>query len=177
MGSAFVNFSSISYQTLPAAYPWTLIVSTFFSAAFTSVACSHQRSYYYFAESLAREQCQFSAYPCDTYDDFTQGTCNVCGDTPCPVMGDDAILSKARRGNYYLITNSQNPFCSKCMLSGYITLQYSNKEDANNQNGEFNQRLMIIIIHFPLILNKFRHGEKLKIFPLATGKWSFPISK
>ncbi|XP_061182228.1 inactive pancreatic lipase-related protein 1-like [Saccostrea echinata] len=88
------------------------LLSLRFTAAFTSISCSHSRSYFYFAESLVKEpNCQFTAYPCDTYNDFVKGTCNVCGDSPCPVMGNDAIKSSSRRGNYYLITNSQNPFC------------------------------------------------------------------
>lgn len=84
-----------------------------FTEAFLSVACSHERSYIYFAESLAAEPCKFTAYPCDSYEDFVKGTCNVCGDSPCPVMGNDAILSQSRRGNFYLVTNAQNPYCSK----------------------------------------------------------------
>nr|XP_022314804.1 pancreatic triacylglycerol lipase-like [Crassostrea virginica]XP_022314805.1 pancreatic triacylglycerol lipase-like [Crassostrea virginica] len=82
-----------------------------FTAAFISVACSHERAYEYFAESLAAESCQFTAYPCDSYTSFVQGTCNVCGDSPCPVMGIDADQSPSRRGNYYLMTNDQNPYC------------------------------------------------------------------
>lgn len=82
-----------------------------FNEAFLSVACSHERSYIYFAESLAAEPCKFTAYPCDSYEDFVKGTCNVCGDSPCPVMGNDAILSQSRRGNFYLVTNAQNPYC------------------------------------------------------------------
>lgn len=90
------------------------ILSLFsFTEAFLSVACSHERSYIYFAESLAAEPCKFTAYPCDSYEDFVKGTCNVCGDSPCPVMGNDAILSQSRRGNFYLVTNAQNPYCSK----------------------------------------------------------------
>ena len=98
-------FSSLSLSLIGRIY--------FFPAAFISVACSHERAYEYFAESLAAESCQFTAYPCDSYTSFVQGTCNVCGDSPCPVMGIDADQSPSRRGNYYLMTNDQNPYCSK----------------------------------------------------------------
>ncbi|KAK3089709.1 hypothetical protein FSP39_005811 [Pinctada imbricata] len=81
-------------------------------AAFMAVACSHQRSYYYFAESLTTEKCKFTSYPCASYAAYRAGNCTSCGDGPCPIMGADADQYKARRGDFYLTTNSQNPYCN-----------------------------------------------------------------
>ena len=90
--------------------------------AFNDVACSHQRSYWYFIESIL-SSCKFSAYPCNSSDDFTSGRCTSCGSGPCPVMGYDADKT-GQRGTFYLKTNGKSPFCSKLILNYQSYLFY-----------------------------------------------------
>uniref|UniRef100_UPI00358F8262 pancreatic lipase-related protein 2-like n=1 Tax=Myxine glutinosa TaxID=7769 RepID=UPI00358F8262 len=49
-------------------------------------ACNHLRSYKYYTETIQNAG-GFMAYPCDNYDDFTQGKCVTCPDGGCPRMG------------------------------------------------------------------------------------------
>lgn len=84
-----------------------------------TVACSHQRSYEYFTESIL-SSCKFTAVPCTTADDFQAGHCMGCGAGPCPSMGYDADKS-TRTGTFYLKTNGQSPFCSKSIFNYLIT--------------------------------------------------------
>ncbi|KAK7503999.1 hypothetical protein BaRGS_00004731 [Batillaria attramentaria] len=60
--------------------------------------------------------CPFTAYPCDSAEDFNAGRCLRCGNRPCPSMGYEADMYK-RSGTYYLNTTSglssgsNTPFC------------------------------------------------------------------
>ncbi|KAH3734030.1 hypothetical protein DPMN_040469 [Dreissena polymorpha] len=87
-------------------------LSTFFNvyAAEEALACSHERSYYYFTESI-NSQCPFTAWKCATLGEFDQGHCVKCTDDSCARMGYHADPSKGLRGNFYLNTESTDSFC------------------------------------------------------------------
>ncbi|XP_035827095.1 pancreatic lipase-related protein 2 [Aplysia californica] len=74
-------------------------------------ACSHGRSHQYFLESI-KSQCTFTAYKCDSYENFETGQCNSCANNACNVMGLNTDPNKAL-GSLYLDTNSTSPYCSQ----------------------------------------------------------------
>ncbi|KAL3869627.1 hypothetical protein ACJMK2_042292 [Sinanodonta woodiana] len=67
-----------------------------------AIACSHMRVLKLFIESI-NSNCQFMSYPCQT--------CTTCG-KGCAVMGYDAQQGNPK-GDYFLDTNSNQPFCSE----------------------------------------------------------------
>ncbi|XP_071444353.1 pancreatic lipase-related protein 2-like [Hetaerina americana] len=94
-------------------------------------SCSHSRSELLFLESITSspyfnekdegddDKCPFTAFLCDSYEDFLNGKCTSCGENGmgCALMGLDAdkypgkdeTLSKPRK--FFLKTNSEEPFC------------------------------------------------------------------
>ncbi|KAL1462628.1 hypothetical protein WDU94_014450 [Cyamophila willieti] len=69
-------------------------------------ACSHLRSYEYFAESLATK-IGFYARGCDSWDEYQEGRCN--GTTEDMIlMGEHVNISA--RGKYYLLTATSEPY-------------------------------------------------------------------
>ncbi|XP_033111033.1 uncharacterized protein LOC117112092 [Anneissia japonica] len=91
-------------------------------AAIDEVSCSHSRSHQYFLESMDQAaRCTFKAYPCASWDRFVEGKCSDCGLFGCPTMGYYADLSLAS-GNFYLETQSSEPFCKNCGLIDFCNL-------------------------------------------------------
>ncbi|XP_041358215.1 inactive pancreatic lipase-related protein 1-like isoform X2 [Gigantopelta aegis] len=90
------------------------VIHFHFSEIKNDVVCSHIRSHDYFTESLTQSDCQFVAYPCTSYEDFTSGKCTSCGSSPCPIMGYFSEKYK-RTGKFYLNTHKEAPFCKKNM--------------------------------------------------------------
>lgn len=93
--------------------------------------CNHRRAYKFFIDSVS-PRCHFPAFPCDTYDNFLSGKCFPCTEErytltqfPCIIssllqlcrkcgnMGYYADRSKGR-GQLYLITREEEPFCGNC---------------------------------------------------------------
>ncbi|XP_078317695.1 pancreatic lipase-related protein 2-like [Crassostrea virginica] len=76
-----------------------------------AVACSHGRAHVYFTESILTD-CPFTAFPCDSYVNFTKGECMTCGTRGCSQMGYYADQYNAR-GKMYLTTQvkEHGPFC------------------------------------------------------------------
>ena len=83
-----------------------------FAAAEGAVACSHERSYYYFIESV-KSECPFTAYPCTSADEFHKGNCLRCYDGGCSQMGYNADQFSAR-GSLFLETKNASSYCGKC---------------------------------------------------------------
>lgn len=71
-------------------------------------ACSHGRSWMYFAESLTNEV-PFMAYHCDSFQNFVQK--EGCKEEEGVPMGDSVPVSA--RGDYFLRTDDQAPFAVK----------------------------------------------------------------
>lgn len=82
-----------------------------------AMACSHDRAFSLYIESIS-SPCHFTAYPCDSADDFRAGRCLRCGNRPCPSMGYEADMYKTS-GNYYLNTTSGSLAGSSVPLCGY----------------------------------------------------------
>ncbi|XP_052058992.1 pancreatic lipase-related protein 2-like [Mytilus californianus] len=74
-----------------------------------SVACSHERSYIYYTESIL-STCPFMGYPCTSKDEFAKGHCLYC-DGGCSYMGYNADKSTSR-GSMYLSTQGAPPYCN-----------------------------------------------------------------
>lgn len=68
-------------------------------------ACSHGRSWLFFAESLHSDATPFVAHKCKTYDIF-MGQRRECGETA--LMGDATPVDT--RGRFYLNTDDKAPF-------------------------------------------------------------------
>ena len=68
-------------------------------------ACSHSRSYEYFAESLKNSSSPFYSLKCDSYDAFQS---NKCENLETFMGGIDYVPQF--NGTYYLNTNSSAPF-------------------------------------------------------------------
>ncbi|XP_054980771.1 lipase member H [Sorex araneus] len=109
--------------------------------------CDHQRSVFLYLASL-RENCNVTAYPCDSYQDYKNGKCITCGlpgSRPCPLLGyyadtwkdylreKDPPMMKA-----FFDTDEKQPFCvyhyfldispwNKNIRKGYITIKLTDK--------------------------------------------------
>ncbi|XP_045158618.1 inactive pancreatic lipase-related protein 1-like [Mercenaria mercenaria] len=89
---------------------WTAVTSLFnYYAEEEALACSHERSYYYFTESI-NSPCPFTAFVCPSADDFHKGHCVRCRNNGCSSMGYHADKFDAR-GKLYLETESHPTFC------------------------------------------------------------------
>ncbi|XP_052776849.1 pancreatic triacylglycerol lipase-like [Mya arenaria] len=89
---------------------WTAITHLFdYYAEEETLACSHERSYMYFTESI-NSQCPFTAWQCKSKAEFDKGHCVRCTDTTCAVMGMYADKSQPR-GVFYLDTEATPTFC------------------------------------------------------------------
>ncbi|XP_008064534.1 lipase member H isoform X2 [Carlito syrichta] len=92
--------------------------------------CDHQRSVYLYLSSL-RENCNITAYPCESYLDYRNGKCVSCGipqKEPCPLLGyyadhwkdslkgKDPLMTKA-----FFDTTEKKPFCMYHFFVDIIT--------------------------------------------------------
>ena len=68
------------------------------------IACSHGRAIYFFISSI--NDCNFTSYKCDSYDDFLMG---LCSSNKKNYMGLRANLDS--NSTYYLETSGSYPFC------------------------------------------------------------------
>jgi len=76
---------------------------------FDSLACSHSKVTWYYAESIS-STCKFSSIKCTSYDDFKANKCPCSAVYGCSRMGHKADLSK-EEGKFYLYTNTNAPYC------------------------------------------------------------------
>ncbi|XP_062983664.1 lipase member I [Elgaria multicarinata webbii] len=82
--------------------------------------CDHQRSVFLYMSSL-KQNCDVTAYPCDSYKDFMSGKCVSCEafhPLPCPVLGyyadkwkDYLIEKNPPVTTAYFDTSDEEPFC------------------------------------------------------------------
>ncbi|XP_063697711.1 uncharacterized protein LOC134828659 [Culicoides brevitarsis] len=93
-----------------------------------SGACSHGRSYEFFAESINPKKAPFQAYPCSDFTEFRKGRC-----LSNPVtMGDN--VPKTAKGNYYLMTRDQKNYNFLQTDPNYgVTWTYFPDGDGNMQ--------------------------------------------
>ncbi|KAM7132812.1 lipase member H isoform 3-T4 [Molossus nigricans] len=101
--------------------------------------CDHQRSVYLYLSSL-RDNCNVTAYPCNSYRDYRNGKCVSCftpQEESCPLLGysadkwkdylreKDPPMTKA-----FFDTAEKEPFCSECisLLCGYYNLEQEHKK-------------------------------------------------
>lgn len=70
-----------------------------------TAACSHSRSYMYYAESIENPSHPFYSLQCDDYNAFKYNICTSYDD----IMGSINQTSN-RTGRYYLNTNSESPY-------------------------------------------------------------------
>ncbi|XP_039284067.1 phospholipase A1 isoform X4 [Nilaparvata lugens] len=71
------------------------------------VTCSHQKSCYYFKESIMEGEKAFKAHLCDSKKDFENGNCDY---NPTAHMGEHLKLNDSVPGDYYLETKSDSPY-------------------------------------------------------------------
>lgn len=81
----------------------------FISAEEEAIACSHERSYYYFMESI-NSPCPFLAWNCADETEFHEGHCVSCMGDTCSRMGYFADQYTAR-GTFFLETASIESYC------------------------------------------------------------------
>ncbi|CAL1543544.1 unnamed protein product [Lymnaea stagnalis] len=85
------------------------LLSSSNSSLENSVACSHGRAHDIFLESIDTT-CNFTAYPCESFDKFENGECFTCGAEGCSSAGYNADLGP-RTGKFYVDTHHSPPFC------------------------------------------------------------------
>ncbi|KAG8549257.1 hypothetical protein GDO81_021828 [Engystomops pustulosus] len=74
--------------------------------AFHILACNHFRSFLYFTYSV-RHPGGLRGFPCDSYEDFLEGSCFPCPPGGCPSMGyyaDSTPFNASMRQSFYLNT-------------------------------------------------------------------------
>ncbi|KAM9034399.1 lipase member I-like [Sarcophilus harrisii] len=89
-------------------------------AGFTYIKCNHQRAVFIFISSLATE-CNITAYPCNSYQEYKNGKCTNCEDfglNLCPTTGyyadhwkNDIIKRHHPQLEAYFDTSPKEPFC------------------------------------------------------------------
>lgn len=89
--------------------------------------CSHRRSWFYWAESIAnKDKKSFPAVKCKSWDHFKDGKCEQAADIA--YMGIDCPFDAS--GNYYLQTNGERPFSKGMTGITYVP----RKRSTENQN-------------------------------------------
>ncbi|XP_054165483.1 pancreatic lipase-related protein 2-like [Oppia nitens] len=73
----------------------------------TQLSCNHYSSVFYYEASLSGTKCQFTAYKCPNWDQFTKHQCDAGGDSR---MGFYSI-TKPGRGVHYITVTKDYPFC------------------------------------------------------------------
>ncbi|XP_074603619.1 pancreatic triacylglycerol lipase-like [Brevipalpus obovatus] len=78
--------------------------------------CNHARSVWFLTESLRNKKCRMFAFRCSSDRMFRKGQCWKCGPKmdQCRVMGGYYPTGGSKLANfegYYLLTNSEPPFC------------------------------------------------------------------
>lgn len=119
---------------------WAAVTQLDTLAAEGAVACSHERSYILYTDSVSNN-CPYTAYPCTSGSEYAAGHCLSCTGTGCSEMGYNSKNFSAR-GSFYLDTASISPFCEfhyqvnitgRNNMDGVITLvlQGTNGRSAN----------------------------------------------
>ncbi|XP_044298355.1 lipase member I isoform X2 [Varanus komodoensis] len=103
--------------------------------------CDHQRSVFLYMASL-KHNCHIYAYPCDSYEDFTNGKCVSCEafhPLPCPILGyyadqwkNHLIEKKPPVTTAYFDTADKEPFCMYHYSVDIITWNKSNRNGFIN---------------------------------------------
>jgi pancreatic triacylglycerol lipase len=83
-------------------------------------ACSHTRSWQYFAESISKLEDKFLAVRCHSYKEFLTSRCD--GKLSLNNMGIDVDMKSS--GNYYLQTNPKIPFSRGLFGTQYSVATY-----------------------------------------------------
>ncbi|KAL4236540.1 hypothetical protein ACF0H5_004925 [Mactra antiquata] len=101
---------------------WAALTTLFdFYAEEETLACSHERSYMYYIESI-NSVCPFTAFKCPNADDFHAGKCLSCkGDTCRSRMGYHAD-KYSTMGSLYLETEPRATFCDYNYLINISTV-------------------------------------------------------
>ncbi|XP_040564250.1 pancreatic triacylglycerol lipase [Lepeophtheirus salmonis] len=75
--------------------------------------CNHRRAYKLFTNSIS-PKCQFTAFPCDSYEVFETGSCFTCNSQigECGQLGYYSNQYPGR-GSLYLLTREEEPFCAR----------------------------------------------------------------
>ena len=76
----------------------------------TRNACSHEKFFYLFVESI-NSNCSFVGFPCTSTELFDTGLCSDCSTGGCAVMGFHPDGQVGRSGSFYLRTNADYPIC------------------------------------------------------------------
>jgi Lipase len=78
--------------------------------------CSHRRSWWLWAESVAKKhEVSFHAVKCKSWDNFKEG--KVEEDAPMGYMGIDCPMNIS--GDYYLQTNGNSPYSKGTLGTSY----------------------------------------------------------
>lgn len=73
----------------------------------SDLSCSHSKATAYFESSLS-SKCKFYAYRCNSWNEFDNNTCEA---QAASVMGFYADTIENVRGNFYLRTTADYPYC------------------------------------------------------------------
>ncbi|XP_067849124.1 phospholipase A1 member A [Heptranchias perlo] len=96
---------------------------TSISSVYKFVICDHMRAVHLYISSI-KKHCPLVAFPCQTYEDFTNGQCVNCHNHSlqrCPRIGllERGGLSadvQPKEVKVFLMTSSNSPFCAKHFL-------------------------------------------------------------
>lgn len=98
------------------------------------VACSHSASFHFFIDSI-KNKCKYTAYPCNSKEDFEKGVCIKCGDKGCNRMG---YWASPEKNLGMLFLNTQSPLGeSFCKQNYKITLVSDNINGLVQTRGLF----------------------------------------
>lgn len=100
-----------------------------------SVACSHMAAVHFYTDSIEPKNCSYTAYPCKSLKDFTQGNCIDCSVNGCNKMGHWASKSKDQGSLYFSTQDATRlPYC----YSHYRVKAMSNRLSGMGQTkGKF----------------------------------------
>lgn len=117
----------------------TLLQSWDFDDVTSAISCSHSSAPRYFIDSIAND-CQFTAYPCKSFNAFSEGQCTKCSGNGCNRMGYFSSSSK-EQGSLFLLTKS-GVESNTCDSSVHFTLISEKKRYNKKANGLFEVQLI-----------------------------------
>jgi hypothetical protein len=104
----------------------TSIISLDYQGVEDGVACSHNAAINFFTDSI-ENKCKYTAYSCDSKEDFDKGACMQCSGKGCNRMGYWASKDKDT-GKMFL--NTQSPLSTPYCMQNYAVTLYGDEIDG-----------------------------------------------
>lgn len=107
-----------------------------------SFSCSHDAAHLFFLDSIKHTNCEYVAFPCESYEKFSNGECLECGPEGCNQAGIKATPYKDKGMLFYTTRSADKdsyPYCHHLLK---VTLSSNNLQGQTQARGKFSLVLL-----------------------------------